>query len=194
MLPNLAGLQKLAYRDGMRFAIADPPYIGQAAKHYGDHPDYAGEVDHDELIARLCADYHAWALCCSSPSLQTILALCPEEVRVGAWVKPFASFKPGVNPAYAWEPVIFYGGRKRGRDLPTVRDWVAENITLKKGLSGVKPAAFCFWLFEFLGCEPGDHLHDLFPGSGAVTAAWESWCARKTGAAIQSPLFAEALG
>lgn len=33
----------------MRVAYADPPYPGQAARHYADHPDYAGEVDHQEL-------------------------------------------------------------------------------------------------------------------------------------------------
>lgn len=42
----------------MRFAYADPPYPGQAAKHYRDHPDYAGEVDHAAPIASL-GDYDA---------------------------------------------------------------------------------------------------------------------------------------
>jgi hypothetical protein len=90
-----------------------------------------------------------------------------------AWVKPFCIFKPNVNPAYAWEPVLVRGGRKRGRDLPTVRDWVSANITLKKGMSGVKPDAFSHWLFEVLGMQEGDEFVDLFPGSGAVTRAWQ---------------------
>lgn len=30
----------------LRVTVADPPYPGQSKKHYGDHPDYAGEVDH----------------------------------------------------------------------------------------------------------------------------------------------------
>jgi hypothetical protein len=157
----------------MRVAYADPPYIGQAAKHYAHDPSCA-EVDHAELIARLDT-FDAWALSLSSPTLKTILALCPDDVRVGAWVKPFASFKPNVNPAYAWEPVVFRGGRKRGRDEPTVRDWVASNITLKRGLSGAKPAPFCWWVFDFLGMEPGDEFHDIFPGSGAVDRAWDEW-------------------
>ena len=54
----------------------------------------------------------------------------------GAWVKPFASFEPGVNPGYAWEPVIFGGVRNLGRDVPTVRDFVSAPITLKRGLVG----------------------------------------------------------
>lgn len=158
----------------MRFAYADPPYIGQAKKHYGKEASYGGEVDHRELVERLCRDFpDGWALSCSSPSLKQILAYCPEDVRVMAWVKPFASFKPGVNPAYAWEPVIVRGGRKRGRDKPTARDWVAVSITLRKGLSGAKPPEFCQWLFEVLGMEAGDELADLFPGTGIVGKEWE---------------------
>lgn len=35
-----------------RMAYADPPYPGKAG-YYRDHPDYGGEVDHAELVARL---------------------------------------------------------------------------------------------------------------------------------------------
>ena len=160
----------------MRFAYADPPYIGQARKHYGRE-----EVDHAALVARLELEYpDGWALSASSPSLRLILPLCPDDVRVMAWVKPFCIFKPGVNPAYAWEPVIVRGGRKRTRQQPTVRDWVSANVTLKKGMSGAKPPAFCAWLFDVLGMESDDELHDLFPGTGAVSDAWDAWREART--------------
>ena len=133
----------------MRMAYADPPYVGQAKRHY-DMP----EVDHETLIAQLVRDYpDGWALSASSPSLRYLLPLCPDDVRVMAWVKPFCSFKPNVNPAYAWEPVIVCGGRPRGRSVPTVRDWVAESITLQTGLAGAKPMAFCYWLFQVLNLD-----------------------------------------
>lgn len=74
------------------------------------------------------------------------------------------------------------GGRKRTREQDTVRDWVSVGITLQRGLSGVKPEAFCFWLFEVLGMERGDDLVDLFPGSGAVTQAWERYKQQFVGA------------
>jgi hypothetical protein len=126
------------------------------------------------LIERL-ETFDAWALSLSSTSLQEVLPLCPDSVRVGAWVKPFAIFKPGVNPAYAWEPVIFKLGRERSREQPTIRDWVRENVTIKRGLAGTKPDAFCFWLFEMLNLRSGDELRDLFEGSGAVTRAFRRW-------------------
>jgi hypothetical protein len=158
----------------LRVAYADPPYIGWSG-YYRKHPDYAGEVDHEALIRRLSDEFSdGWALSCSSNSLRTLLPLCPEDARVLAWVKPFASFKPNINPAYAWEPVIMRGGhcltyRQGGT---TVRDWLSEPMSMRKGLVGVKPDRFSFWLFEALGLTLEDELVDLFPGSGAVTRAW----------------------
>jgi hypothetical protein len=155
-----------------RCGYADPPYVGQARRHYSHDPRCA-EVEHAALIQKLNDSYDGWALSCSSTSLQTILRLCPPGVRIGSWVKTFASFK-AANPAYAWEPVIFKPCRSRkGRFV--VRDWIAERITLKRGLCGAKPARVCYWLFEVLAMEPEDEFIDLYPGSGAVTRAWEAW-------------------
>ncbi len=155
----------------LRIGYADPPYLGQAKRHYSHDPKCA-EVNHELLIEKL-QTYDGWALSCSTPSLQTLLRLCPSDVRVAAWVKPFAAFKKA-NPAYAWEPVLFKPCRSRkGRFV--VRDYVEANITMKKGLCGVKPDRFCYWLFELLGMLPEDSLDDLFPGSGAVGHAWERW-------------------
>jgi hypothetical protein len=160
----------------MRFAYADPPYVGQAAKHYRKHASYDGEVDHAALIGRLGAEFpDGWALSASSTSLQLVLPLCPPNVRVMAWVKPWCSFKPGVNPAYSWEPVLVCGGRRRGRQLATVRDWLAAPATTRCGLAGAKPEAFCIWLFEVLGAQPGDEMVDLFPGTGVLSRVWDRW-------------------
>lgn len=164
----------------MRFAYADPPYYGVAAKLYGHlHPEaavYDTVEGHAALIRRLCDEYcDGWAMSLSSPSLKVILPLCPDDCRVMAWTKPFASFKPGVGVAYAWEPVIVRGGRRRTREQRTVRDWVAEGITLKRGLTGAKPDNFVFWVLEVLNAEPEDTIDDVFPGSGAVGRAIERW-------------------
>jgi hypothetical protein len=156
----------------VRIAYADPPYPGHA-RYYRDDPNW-GEVNHADLIARL-QTFDGWALSTYSNALHNLLPLCPRSARIGAWVKPFASFKPGINPGYAWEPVIFTPARSGARDRPTVRDWVAENITIRKGLAGAKPRAFCLWLFDLLGAERTDEFHDLFPGSGAVSAAWHEF-------------------
>ena len=154
----------------VRAAYADPPYPG-----YGKFYEGGREVNHELLIEWLNRDFDAWALSTASVTLQEVLALCPDDVRIAAWVKPFASFKPGVDPAYAWEPVIFKSARKWRRDQMTARDWVGTSITLKRGFTGAKPAAFCYWLFDLLGLYRDDEFVDVFPGSGAVTTAYETW-------------------
>ena len=163
----------------MRFAYADPPYPGHTKrKLYAADPNCA-EVNHRILFGYLCDEFpDGWALSTSSSTLHGVLPLAPRETRVMAWTKTFASFKPGVNPGYAWEPLLVLGGRKLGRDIPTVRDWVACRITLKKGCPGAKPPEFCRWLFSVLGAEIGDELADIFPGSGAVSAEWERFQAQ----------------
>ena len=163
----------------MKFAYADPPYLGLGRLYTDRHPEaliWDDPATHRVLIERLCAEYaDGWALSLHTPSLQAILSMCPTDVRIGSWVKPFCSFKPGVPVAYAWEPVIFRGGRKRGADTPTVRDWVACSITLRRGFTGAKPRGFCRWVFDILGADPADEFDDLFPGSGAVSAAWDEF-------------------
>lgn len=169
----------------MRLAYADPPYPGQSAKHYGSHPDYAGEVDHKRLLTRLRDEYDGWVLHTSSTALPYVLGECNAlgitDYRVMAWVKPFAAFKRNVSVAYAWEPVLVKPVRKpvvSGRLV--MRDWVAESMTVRRGLTGAKPEAVCRWAFEMLGADPEDEFDDLYPGSGAVTAAWRAWQAQLT--------------
>lgn len=164
----------------MRIGYADPPYPGQA-KLYIDHPDYAGEVDHAEL-ARKLTKYDGFVLHTSSPALYGVLTQLHDagitDYRVMQWVKTFAAFKRNVSVAYAYEPVIILAARKpvvrKGLDI-VYRDWIAEPITLKKGLTGVKPEKVCRWAFSMVGAEPGDHLDDMYPGTWAVTRAWEGW-------------------
>lgn len=163
----------------MKFAYADPPYLNCGklyAAHHADALDANDPEWHRAFIMRLSDEYpDGWAMSLSSPSLRVILPMCPEDCRVASWVKPFAIFKPNVGLAYAWEPVIIRGGRKIGRGQATVRDWVSANITLKRGLTGAKPRDFCRWLFAALNMQPGDEFADLFPGTGAVMAAYEEW-------------------
>lgn len=169
----------------LRFAYADPPYLGCGRNHYAAYHADAGHFDevasHAALLNRLRDEFpDGWVVSLHTPSLETYLHMAriifgQDVVRVGAWVKPFASFKPNVNPGYAWEPILFAGGRKLGREAATVRDYHSAPTTLRRGLTGAKPESFANWVFDLLGMEPADEFHDLFPGSGAVSRAWEKW-------------------
>jgi len=168
----------------MKFAYADPPYLGNGYRYAAMHPEALTWDDpetHRALIARLVADYpDGWALSASSTHLHTLLPMCPPNVRVLAWCKPWAKYLPGISPAYGWEPVLMRGGRKIARDQMTARDWHVGNHSPRKHkpegfVPGMKPRGFCRWLFGAFNAMPGDTLDDLFPGSGAVTAAWAEW-------------------
>lgn len=160
----------------MRFAYADPPYPTKAHLYRG-HPDFAGEVDHAELIARLEAgSYHGWALSTSASALPAVLALCPPGVRVASWhrgERPTRSY----GPLNAWEPVIYLGGRLLESELDDRRvDALAytsrPRMTDPARVIGAKPAAFAYWMFRLLGARIGDTLDDIYPGSGGIARAW----------------------
>jgi hypothetical protein len=164
----------------MRFAYADPPYPGQSADLYGDHPDYAGEVDHAALVGRLCQDYpDGWALSTSARALRMVLDLCPPDVWVAAWHKTNASpVRTSGRHIWAWEPVIIHGGRS---EAARVRDSLASAAGYK--FPGQKPPIFARWIAELLGATCDDTIDDLFAGSGAV--------AREFAARQRQPVLAE---
>src|SRR5580658_986296 len=116
----------------MRLGYADPPYPG-CAYLYKDHPDFAGEVDHADLVARLEREFDGWVLHTSATpaAIALIAPLVPAGARWMSWVKPFAAFKRNVSVAYAWEPVIVKAARKPVVSKRLVnRDWCSESITL----------------------------------------------------------------
>ncbi len=168
----------------MLLAYADPPYLG-CCKLYGHHhPEGDRPFDgrcwddvetHRLLIDWLAGEFTGWALSMGSDDLVDLASLLrPHRARIGSWCKSFASFKPGINPAYTWEPVAFVSARKRERTEQTVRDFIVCPITVKKGLTGAKPPPVCSWILDLIGWEPGDHLVDVFPGTGAMGRAIEN--------------------
>lgn len=169
----------------MKFAYADPPYLGCCRLYQHHHPDercWDDLATHHRLIERLTTDYpDGWAMSATSGSLRHLLPLCPDGARVGAWVKPFHIYKKGVRPAYAWEPLIYVGGRnskhpppEKGGKATTPKDFVSANITLKKGLTGAKPPAVCSWILDLLNFQAGDTIDDLYPGTGIMGQVAES--------------------
>ena len=173
----------------LRLAYADPPYLGNCKLYdhfhgvHGDHGDggcWDDLATHSWLIDSLCLKFpDGWAMSLSSPSLRSILPLVPADARVAAWVKTFCAFKRNVRPAYAWEPVVFWRGRNPGSgfshpppvlggEQTTPKDFLAEPISLKKGLTGAKPERFCRWVLDLLNVQPGDEVVDVFPGTGVM--------------------------
>lgn len=159
----------------LRLAYADPPYPGLSRRYYRDHPDYAGEVDHAQLVADL-SGFDGWALSTSALALPHVLASCPPGTRVAAWHR---GERPTRSrwPLNAWEPVIYSGGRRVVSDVDARR---VDSLVYRAGVRrtdpdrviGAKPAVFARWVFDLLGALPGDHFIDVFPGSGGMSRAW----------------------
>lgn len=169
--------------DRLRLAYADPPYPGLARRYYN-----CEEVDHVELVAQLERDYpDGWALSTSAEAHDDVMGIvrselgparARKEVRVGIWVRGSRASKC-YGPRNAWEPLIVCRGRRRLLDpdqpLDDVLVWGGRQHSHPDALVGMKPAAFCEWMFRMLGAEPGDALGDLFPGSGAIGRAWAAY-------------------
>jgi hypothetical protein len=159
--------------DSLRFAYADPPYVG--CSRFYDHPysvRWDDPVEHVRLMRQLDHDFDGWAYSASTPSLGSLLIAAPDDIRIAAWVKPFAAYKRNVRVAYTWEPVLWKRTAPRRPGEPVGRDHLSCPITMKRGLTGAKPRAFADWLRVLLGYMEGDELVDLFPGTGAITDAF----------------------
>lgn len=176
----------------MKFAYADPPYIGCAKRYYKDQPDYAGEVDHQQLLEKLYHEFpDGWALSASMSSLWDIIPMIPKswKCRIAAWCKPFGTIGDFGTPQHCWEPVVFRGGRNRKRGEGTSRDYLIANSyyampghrgtnkkTNRRSLfPGAKPDEFCYWIFELLNMQQDDEFVDLFPGTGRVMRTWKRY-------------------
>lgn len=155
----------------MRFAYADPPYPGQAARYSN-----GSEVNLRLLIAHL-QEFDGWALSTSAAALLDVWKLVP-EARCAAWAKTYAS-NGWSRVRWSWEPVLFVTPSKGLRPGERSEVWDSlvcapncavgswSEISGKGG--GSKPYEFVHWVMELLGMSDDDELSDIFPGSGAVS-------------------------
>lgn len=160
----------------MRFAYADPPYLGNGRKRYAPFHDNADQYDHKtahlQLVQRLIDEYpDGWALSCNPKDLQWLLPAMPDDIRVCAWTKTFHQIRVNVSVQYAWEPVVMRGGRDMRHRRPMTRDWCSGTIAMRKGLPGAKPLYFFQWVIAMLGYEQGDTIDDIFPGTNGLQEA-----------------------
>ena len=166
-----------------KMSYSDPPYPGQARRHYKNDPSGipAAEVDHKELIERLLREYDAWSLSTNEPGLEHIKDLFPKgffkknKIRIGVWIKPWCSWKPWYTVAFAVEFVLFTTVRVKGQ-RPTPRNYLIANATKGKGTHGAKPPEFNSWVLDLMGYQPGDVLDDLYPGSGGMAEEIKRRC------------------
>jgi hypothetical protein len=176
----------------MKLCIADPPYLGRAARWYGkegcgegygagkadEHPEaYLWDLPetHVDLVKNLEKNYDGYAIALTVHSLSTYLSVIDTDsrngIRVLSWVKPIA-VPSGSRIATTWEPVIVKIPKERrghGKGKST-KDHLVVNPP-QNGFIGAKPAAWTEWVLDVMGYQAGDEVTDLFNGSGAVADA-----------------------
>lgn len=185
----------------MKFAYADPPYLGRAEYYRAHHADamiWDDQETHRALIERLQEEFpDGWAMSLASDNLRDILPLCPAHTKVAAWISLHPRFG-GVRATTTrhFEPVLWSGGRPfaetghRGPDYTITRhmplppgenryQFSRERIRKGEVFVGRKPRDFALWMFMLLGAKRGDDFHDLFPGLGSVSAAWSEFCGQR---------------
>jgi hypothetical protein len=177
----------------MKLCIADPPYLGRAVRWYGaggcgdgkglnqadNHPEaylWDKKETHQNLVKDLEANYDGWAIAMSVHSLSTYLDIVETDsrngIRVCVWHKPTA-ITSGNRITNNWEPVLIRVPSTRkgwACDAPRISDHLTCS-PLKSGFRGAKPKEWTHWVLDLLGYQDGDHVTDLFHGSGAVAQA-----------------------
>jgi len=109
------------------------------------------------------------------------LPLCPLSVRVCAWRRRLRAGRSR-RALSAWEPLLVVEGRPLSVDGPQelldVLDYRGRYDAFPGAMVGMKPPEFTVWMFRQLGARAGDELTDLFPGSGAISRAWDLYASR----------------
>lgn len=173
----------------MRYAIADPPYLGRANRWYGSgrghragvvradqHPD-AARWDrleaHLDLLGQLDAEYDGWAYAAAPDYEHLLQPALPAGVRRLVWVRGNAT-PSGARVRSTYEIVLVKipeGRAAYGAGL-AVDDVLLAGVENRHRFAGAKPAAWTRWVLAVLGYRPGDDERtDLFRGSGAVANA-----------------------
>ena len=163
----------------MRFAYADPPYRGQCGKRYDHaHPDgprpFDGRCWDDdwthELLVMWLYDEHfdGWAISCNPADIGIYHQWIGSDARIAPWCKTWHQIR-STTVQYAWEAVLWRGGREDPKRSPMVRDWFICPATSQRGLVGAKPARFNQWVLDLLAFDPAeDEMVDLFPGTAGM--------------------------
>lgn len=153
----------------MKFAYADPPYLGHAQKNYGAKAKPYDELEtHQALIRHLVRNYpDGWALSMNPENLLELATEIPRGALICAWTK--------TNPEpmhtavlRSWEPLILWRNHRRAQAARPKTTLASSTYNAHK-LRGSKPEVFNRWVLALLGYEDGDTLDELFPGTALMT-------------------------
>lgn len=167
----------------MRFAYADPPYLGQGKRYAHLHPEshvWDDPATHTALVERLEDEYpDGWAISLS-PLPAAVMAYMGPARELAVWHRRgWMTSTPQLRISQCFELVMYRttvpNSKAKGPMVTNVFTLGGQNWQLSNGAlthTGSKPEEFCHWVLDLLGYDPArDTLDDLFPGEGAMTRA-----------------------
>jgi hypothetical protein len=148
----------------------------RAADHHPDAAAWNDPARHRALLLELGEAFDGWAIATSWDGPHTVYAPLPVGCRVLIWHRPRA-LPTGHRIQSNYETVIVYPptDRRSSRGARTTPDVLTCTVPAK-GFAGAKPVEWVRWVLAAMGYDPAtDTVHDLFPGSGAVSRVIDAW-------------------
>jgi hypothetical protein len=170
------GSARLVTRSRARRWYGDGPRDRGGRNRPADYHPEAAVWDHPArhrlLLEQLIDEADGWAIATTMDGLDAYRPL-PVPARTLVWVKTNAlptshRIEASCEAVIVCPPV---GRRARVSGEPQVPDVLVAGKG-KRGFAGAKPAVWTRWVLAALGYDPAeDEVVDMFPGSGAVSAA-----------------------
>lgn len=164
----------------MRFAYADPPYLGQGKRYAHLHPDslvWDDPATHAALVERLEDEFpDGWAIS-MTPQPEALMAYVGPGRELAVWHRRgWMTAAPQMRISFCFELVMYRtkvpNSKKHGPMVTNVFTLGGHNWQVGSTHTGTKPPEFCSWVLDLLGYDPArDELVDLYPGEGAMTRA-----------------------
>ena len=186
----------------MKFAIADPPYLGRASTWYGSSmrksqkgklfggtanvgfkpADYHPEAfkwdlleTHKLLIDKLESEYDGFAVAMAHDNLQKLISYFRPNIKIMIWHKWSIPSRARVQNRFEPVAIRIPKTRKGAIKGKTMNDILTYKTKTNQGFTGAKPLAWTEWVLNAMGVQTGDSVDDLFNGSGSVAIAIEKY-------------------
>lgn len=168
---DVAAGARTVHRSRSRRWYGDQATPGTAADFHPEAGLWDTPEAHRDLIAHLAANFDGWAIATTLDGAEWY-APTPAGTRHLVWHKTNA-MPNGSRIHSSCELVLAYTphGRRRLAPAYIVPDLLSA-AGPRQGFAGAKPPAWTRWVLDALAYDPDqDELVDMFPGSGAVSAA-----------------------
>lgn len=148
----------------------------RAADHHERAHEWDDPARHRALLEQLMDEFDGWAIATSMDGVECYRPLPIPARKLLIWHKPNGQAGNGRTDSKNEAVIVYPPEGRRARTGPgalgQVPGLLIEPVATHSGFPGAKPPAWTRWVLDALSYDPAtDTVEDLFPGSGAVSAA-----------------------